>query len=222
VIFNGFKLIAAPARAWSSGAISGPCSAGGLVAAALTAAIWPAIAVVGGQLGSAALGFATPQIAVQRAAVGFVAAVGGALVAAPALALAMMRVCESSRAPDDLWHAGRIALGLVWPAWAAGLLLAVPPLVGLGPELGEIAWFAAGLAVAVRALGAYSRDGNEVRRRWAGPFFVRAALVFAFLFAAVPIAPAIAVRAALGVQGELIGAARVEPVSWPLPETPDW
>jgi hypothetical protein len=221
VILNGLKLIARPARAWSSDAIAPPRSSGGLVAGALTAALPPAVAVVVGHLGSAALGFAAPEIAVQRAAVGFVAAVGGAIVAAPALALVMMRVCESARAPGDLENAGRVALGLLWPAWTAGVLLVVPPLLGLGPELGEIAWFCAGTALAVRSLVAYSRSAGEVRRRWHGPFLVRAALAFALLFAAVPIAPAMLVRAALGVQGELISRAP-EAVEWPLPETPDW
>lgn len=221
MILNGFRLIAAPARAWATGAIPAPRSAGGLAAAALTAVIWPAAAVVCGHLGSAALGSTAPEVAVQRAAVGFVSAVGGALVAAPALALLLMRALESSRAEADLPRAGRVALGLVWPAWAAGLILAVPPLVGLGPELGELAWFAVGAAAALRSLRCFARGGDGVRRRWAGPFLARASLAFALVFAAVPIAPAMAVRAALGAQGELAPPAP-PPISWPLPEAPDW
>jgi hypothetical protein len=221
VIFNGFKIAVAPARCWGPALAECPRSPSGLLAAALTAVPWPAIAVVGGHLGSVALGFAPPEVAVQRAAVGFVAVVGGALVMAPALALALMRISKSARAPGDAERAGPLAMGLVWPSWAAGLLLAVPPLAGLGPELGEIVWFAVGSALAARALWVHARSGGDVRRRWAAPFFARGLLAFALLFAAVPIAPALAVRAALGVEGEL---ARSEPapISWPRPEAPDW
>jgi hypothetical protein len=221
VIFNGFKIAVAPARTWKQALASCPRSPSGLLAAALTAVIWPAVAVVAGHLGSAALGFASPDVAVQRAAVGFVAAVGGALVMAPALALALMRISESSRAPGDAEHAGPLAMGLIWPSWAAGILLAAPPLVGLGPEIGEIAWFVVGTVLAARGLWVHAKSGGDVRRRWAGPFFARGLLVFALLFAVVPIAPALAVRAALGVEGEIARLAPT-PVSWPLPPAPDW
>jgi hypothetical protein len=221
VILNGPKLAAAPARFWRGALATCPRSSGGLLAAALTAVPWPAAAVVGGHLGAAALGLVSPEVAVQRAAVGFVAAVGGALVMAPALALALMRIARSARAPEELDHAGPVAMGLVWPAWAAGIALAVPPLVGLGPEVGEIAWFVLGTALAGRALWVHAAAGTEVRRRWAGPFFARGLLAFALLFAAIPFAPALAVRAALGVEGELVAAAP-EAIAWPLPEAPDW
>jgi hypothetical protein len=221
VIFNGFKIVVAPDRSLPPALAGCPRSPSGLLAAALTAVPWPAAAVVAGHLGSVALGFASPEVAVQRAAVGFVAAVGGALVMAPALALALMRISEGARAPGDAERAGPLAMGLVWPAWAVGLVLAAPPLVGLGPEIGEIAWFALGTFVAGRALLAHARAGGDVRRRWAGPFFARGLLAFALLFAIVPIAPALAVRAALGVEGELVRAAPAE-VVWPLPEAPDW
>jgi hypothetical protein len=221
VIFNGFKIAVSPARFWQPALAGCPRSPSGLLAAALTAVPWPAVAVVVGHLGSVALGFASPDVAVQRAAVGFVAAVGGALVMAPALALALMWISESSRARGDVARTGPLAMGLIWPSWAAGLALAAPPLVGLGPEIGEIAWYLLGIAVAGRALWVHAKAGGEVRRRWAGPFFARGLLAFALLFAAVPIAPALAVRAALGVEGELVRSAP-PPVSWPLPEAPDW
>lgn len=221
MIFNGFKIAAAPARFWQPALAGCPRSPGGLLAAALTAVPWPAAAVVVGHLGSAALGFTSPDVAVQRAAVGFVAAVGGALVMAPALALALMRISESSRAPSDAERTGPLAMGLIWPAWAAGILLAAPPLIGLGPELGEIAWFVVGTIFAARALRVHAKSGGDVRRRWAGPFFVRGLLAFTLLFAVVPIAPALAVRAALGVEGEIARSAPA-PVSWPLPPASDW
>ena len=221
MIFNGFKIAFAPARSWQPALAECPRSPSGLLAAALTAVPWPAVAVVVGHLGSVALGHASPEVALQRAAVGFVAAVGGALVMAPALALALMRISESSRAPGDVARTGPLAMGLIWPAWTVGLVLAVPPLVGLGPEIGEIAWFALGTAVAGRALFVHARAGADVRRRWAGPFFARGLLAFALLFAAVPIAPALAVRAVLGVEGELArpGLPQVE---WHSPEAADW
>ena len=221
MIFNGFKIAFAPVRSWQPALAQCPRSPSSLLAAALTAVPWPAVAVVGGHLGSVALGYASPDVALQRAAVGFVAAVGGAMVMAPALALALMRISESSRAPGDVARTGPLAMGLIWPSWAAGLVLAAPPLFGLGPEIGEIAWFVLGTAVAGRALLVHSKVGGDVRRRWAGPFFARGLLAFALLFAAVPIAPALAVRAALGVEGELARPALPQ-VEWPLPEAPDW
>lgn len=221
MILNGFKIGTAPVRFLPPALAGCPASPSGLLAAALTAVPWPAAAVVGGHLGSAALGFTSPDVAVQRAAVGFVAVVGGALVMAPALALALMRIAEGARARGDAKSAGPLAMGLIWPSWAAGLVLAVPPLAGLGPEIGEIAWFVAGTALAARALLAHSRAGTDVRRRWAGPFFARGLVAFAVLFAVVPMAPALAVRAALGVEGALVRAAPAE-VVWPLPEAPDW
>ena len=221
MIFNGFKIGTAPVRFLPPALAGCPRSPSGLIAAALTAVPWPAAAVVGGHLGSAALGSTSPDVAVQRAAVGFVAVVGGALVMAPALALALIRISEGARARGDAESVGPLAMGLVWPSWAAGLVLAVPPLVGLGPEIGEVAWVVVGTALAPRALRAHSRAGTEVRRRWAGPFFARGLVAFALLFAVVPIAPALAVRAALGVEGELVHAAPAE-IVWPLPEAPDW
>lgn len=221
MILNGFKIAVAPALSLGPALASCPRSPSGLLAAALTAVPWPAAAVVGGHLGAAALGLTTPEIGVQRAAVGFVAAVGGALVMAPALALALMWVSKSARAPGDAERSGALAMGLVWPSWAAGILLAGPPLAGLGPEIGEIAWFAVGTALAARALWVHAKAGTDVRRRWAGPFFARGLIAFTILFAAVPIAPALAARAALGVEGELVRAAP-EPIVWPLPEAPDW
>lgn len=221
MILNGPLLLIRGAKAWRS-TIAGRAPSGPwLVAAALTAAIWPAVAVVAGHLGSAAIGHQLAETAIQRAAVGLVATAGGALVMAPALTLALMRIAQSSRAENDPSLSGPAAMGIIWPAWTAGLVLAVPPLVGLGPELGEIAWCALALVIALRMIRIGAVPALGIRRRWSWHFTGRAAIAFALLFALIPLAPALLARGALGVSGSAVHAPP-EPVELPLPPEPNW
>jgi hypothetical protein len=221
VILNGPKLLLRGAKTWRSAITGRTPSATGLLAGALTAAIWPALAVVGGHLGAMALGHQLAPTAVQRAAVGLVATVGGALVMAPALTLALMWLARTSRAENDPVLSGPVALGIVWPVWTAGLVLALPPLLGLGPEPGEIAWIALGLLLAARLLTIGAVETLGIRRRWKWHFVTRAVLVFVLLFALIPLGPALLVRGMLGVSGSAVHAPP-EPLELPLPPEPDW
>jgi hypothetical protein len=191
------------------------------VAAALTAAVLPAAAVVGGHLGAAFLGHIARDIAAQRAAVGLVATVGGALVLAPALALVLMWLTRASRAERGRGREVPAAMGILWPAWTAGVVLAAPPLLDLGPEPGEALWAILAAAAAVRAIRDGAVAGLGVRRRWRTHFTTRATAAFVALFLAVPIAPALVARGLLGISGETIRPAPAS-LEWPLPPEPDW
>jgi len=191
------------------------------MAGALTAAILPAAAVVAGHLGSAALGYESRDVAVQRAAVGLVATVGGALVTVPALTLLLMWLSRTSRAENDTALSGPAALGIVWPCWAAGLVLAFPPLLGLGPELGELLWMLIAVVVALRTIRRGAAVGLGIRRRWHWHFALRTVLVFVLLFAVVPLGPALVVRGMMGVAGRAT-IADPEPLEWPVPPEPEW
>ncbi len=221
MILNGPRLAIRPARSWSAAVGDRPRPTSFLLVGALTAAIWPAAAVVGGQLGAAALGLVNRETAVERALVGLVAGAGGALVMAPALALVLIRLVRASRAEHGEGLEIPAALGILWPAWTAGLVMAPAPLAGLGPELGEIAWMLLAVLLAVRAVTAGAVPGLGVRRRWRRHFVARVSIAFLLLFLAIPIAPALGVRALLGVEGEMPRAAP-EPPSWPLPPEPSW
>jgi hypothetical protein len=221
VIANGPKLLFSPGRFWPEAVGAGSRSAGWLVAAALTAAMLPAAAVVGGHLGAAALGHIGREVAVQRAAVGLVATVGGALVLAPALALVLMWLTRASRAEHGRGRETATAAGILWPAWTAGLVLALPPLLDLGPEPGEALWTMLAAAAAVRAIRDGAVAGLGVRRRWRAHFSLRASAAFVALFLAVPIAPAFVVRGLLGVSGETTRPAPTA-LEWPLPPEPKW
>jgi len=221
VIASGPKLLLGPGRWWPQVVGSDPRSAGWLVAAALTAAVLPAAAVVGGHLGAAALGHIARDVAAQRAAVGLVATVGGALVLAPALALVLMWLTRASRAEQGRGRETAGAMGILWPAWTAGLVLAVPPLLDLGPEPGEALWAVLAAAVACRAIRDGAVWGLGVRRRWRTHFTIRATAAFVVLFLAVPIAPAFVARGLLGVSGETIRPAPTT-LEWPLPPEPKW
>ena len=220
MILNGPKLLVAPAESWER-ACGGGRTGWWLLAAALTASVWPATAVVAGHVGSALVGHQTYDMAAQRAAVGLLAAVGGAAVIAPAFALALIWLARTSRAtaPPDL--VAPSAMGVVWAAWAAGIVLAIPPLAGLGPEVGEAAWALLAVAAAVRALWRGAIPALGVRRRWARHFLARTAIAFTLLFAAVPIAPAFALRALLGVEGRG-EIPTLDVPEWPVPPEPSW
>jgi hypothetical protein len=221
LILNGPRLLISPARAWSATVGDRGRRPGWLMAGALTAALLPAAAVVSGHLGAAALGYETREVAVQRAAVGLVATVGGALVMVPALTLLLMWLARTSRAAGGDALSGPTALGIIWPAWAAGVVLAVPPLLDLGPEPGELLWLLIAVVVALRAIRSGAAIGLGIRRRWHWHFALRTALAFVLLFAVVPLGPALIVRGMLGVEGRpTIGDP--EPLEWPVPPEPDW
>lgn len=221
MILNGPLLLARGSRAWNSAVNNRSPSAIELIAAAFTAAIWPAVAVVAGHLSATALGYQPAQMAIQRAAVGLVAIVGGAVVMAPALTLALMWIARTSRAEYDVNLSGPVAMGILWPAWTAGLVLAFPPLLGLGPEPGEVVWFVLAVTIAIwmTKVGAASTLG--IRRRWHRHFTGRAVFAFAMLFALIPIAPALIVRGLLGVSGVTVHAPPAL-LELPLPPIPNW
>ena len=198
MILNGPKLLIHPRAAWASAVGPRSHSAIWLVAAALTAAVLPAAAVVAGHLGSAIFGGEEHATATLRAAIGFMSVAGGALVMAPALTLILLSLSRRSRGVATPGRAGGVAMGLIWPVWTAGSILAVPPLLGLGPEIGEIIWFALVAAIAVRTLRAGAIMSLGIRRRWAGHFILRATLVFTLLFGVVAVTPAMTIRAMLG------------------------
>jgi hypothetical protein len=221
VIASGPRLLVDPGRYWSRSVGADHRSAGWLVAAALTAAVLPAAAVVASHLGAAALGHIARDVAVQRAAVGLVAAAGGALVLAPALTLVLMWLTRASRVEAGGGRETGAAMGIVWPVWTAGLVLALPPLVDFGPEPGEILWVLLGTAVALRTIRKGVVPHLGVRRRWRTHFTLRLAAAFVVLFVAVPVAPAFVARGLLGVSGETVRSAPVA-FDLPLPPDPDW
>ena len=192
-----------------------------VVAAALTAVIWPAVAVVIGHMGSFLLGFTAEEIAIQRAAVGLVAVVGGAVVLAPAYTLALIRVSESAIMEPEVSVLAPAAMGVIWPVWFFGIILAVPPLFGMGPEIGELLWVFFAIAVAARTIRLGAAKGLNVRRRWARRFIWRSVLTFSCLFVLILVGPAFGVRVLMGIEGERTYG---EPkgVVLPLPENPDW
>lgn len=221
MIQNGPLLLVRGKKAWRT-AVSGRAPSGPwLIGAALTAAIWPAVAVVGGHIGSVALGHQLTQIALQRAAVGLLATLGGAIVMAPALTLALMGIARGSRAENEIELAGPTAMGILWPVWTAGLVLAIPPLLGLGPEPGELAWFVLGLVIAVRMVRVGAVPTLGIRRRWSWHFTGRAVVAFVLLFALIPVAPAMLMRSMLGVSGSAVHAPP-EPLELPVPPEPNW
>lgn len=221
MILNGPKLLIHPKSAWPSAVGTRPRSAVWLVAAALTAAVLPAAAVVAGHLGSAIFGGEERATATLRAAIGFMSVTGGALVIAPALALVLLSLSKWSRGDASPGMAVAAAMGLVWPAWTAGSVLAFPPLFGLGPEIGEILWFAVVATIAVRTLRAGVLQSLSIRRRWAGHFTLRASVSFILLFGLITIVPAMAVRTMLGAATEIIPALPDRP-TLPLPPEPNW
>ncbi len=221
MILNGPKLLIHPRAAWPSAVGTRSHSAVWLVAAALTAAVLPSAAVVAGHLGSAIFGGEEHATATLRAAIGFIAVAGGALVVAPALTLILLSLTRWSRGDASPGRAGGVAMGLVWPVWTAGSVLAIPPLLGLGPEIGEIVWFSLVAAITVRTLRSGALASLSIRRRWAGHFIARATLVFTLLFGVITLTPAMTVRAMLGAATEIIPDLPDRP-ALPLPPAPNW
>lgn len=221
MIGNAVRFISRPKDAWERSAILQGRPGGWLVAAGLTAVVLPSVAVVGGHIGSSLLGHIPAQVAIQRAAVGLVSAIGGGLIMAPALTLALLSITRSAHAPASATRAAPAAMGILWPAWTAGLVLAIPPLLGLGPELGELLWFLAAILLGVRALREGGSDWLGIRRRWLSGFMVRTTVAFALLFLLVAIVPALVVRSMMGVESSPPPASHA-PVDLPLPPAPTW
>lgn len=192
-----------------------------LFAAALTASIWPAAAAVVGHIGSTLLGHTSTEVATARAAVGLVCVVGSAIVSAPALALTLWRLAEVAHEAPKAPAATKAAMALVWPAWAAGIVLVFPPLVGLGPLTGELLWAAAAILTAGRMLKARALELLGIRRRWAAGFIVRSTVAFALVFVTLSIAPAMAARVMLGATAPS-APVDVERPTLPLPPEAHW
>jgi hypothetical protein len=221
VIFNGPRLLITPKRGWTA-VIAGRSRSGvWLVAASLTAAVLPATAVVAGHPGSANSGDEESAPATHTAAIGFTSVAGGARVMAPALTLLLLALTRWSRGNATPSNAAPVAMGILWPVWTAGLILAVPPLLGLGPELGEFVWTALAVIIAVRTLRSGALPSLAVRRRWAGHFMLRATVLFSLLFVVVALAPAMTVRAMLGAATEILPSLP-ERVPLPFPPLPNW
>ncbi|MDJ0764459.1 MAG: hypothetical protein QNJ97_15895 [Myxococcota bacterium] len=221
MILHGLKLLLFPKRTWPRAVKSAPKSAGWLVAAALTAAVWPAAAVVAGHLGSALLGLVEMPLAVIRATVGFISVAGSALVMAPALLLLLLTVADAARANVTPSQTGPVAMCILWPTWFVGCVLAVPPLIGLGPEVGEIAWLAIAALVCLGLIRSSAAAALEIRRRWKDRFVVQSTLAFTLAFALVAIAPAMTVRSILGATTSIVPS-QVERPALPRPPDPNW
>ena len=222
MIFNGPKLLVAPKRAWPRTVGRAPRTAIWLIAAAVTAAVLPAAAVVAGHLGSAMLGLTDHATATLRAAVGFIAVAGGALVIAPALTLVLISLAGKSRGTTEPGSAESVTMGVVWPVWTAGIVLGVPPLLGVGPEVGELLWVFFAAVVVRRTLRAADLSTLGVRRRWFGHFTTRASIAFVLLFILVVLGPATAVRHMLGAAGELVPSPLPDRAALPLPPASNW
>ncbi len=222
MIFNGPKLLIRPKRAWSGLVKGRPRTALWLIAAAVTAAVLPAAGVVAGHLGSAVLGYTDHATAALRAAVGFIAVAGGALVIAPALTLLLLWLADISRGEATQNNAETVAMAIIWPVWTAGLVVGIPPLLGGGPEIGEAIWTLLALVIAFRTI--HSSELTlfmGIRRRWFGHFTIRAVLSFGLIFVLVVVGPAVMVRSMLGAASEIVPSAP-DRVPLPLPPAPEW
>ena len=222
MILNGPKLLIAPKRMWPALVRGESRSAIWLIAAAVTAAVLPAAAVVIGHLGSAVLGYADHATATLRAAVGFIAVAGGALVIAPAMTLMLLWLADLSRGNPTQSSAETMAMAIVWPVWTAGLVIGIPPLFGAGPEIGEALWTFLALFITLRAVRSGDLSFLGIRRRWSSHFSIRAVLSFVLLFGFIVLGPSIMVRGMLGAAGEMIVMDLPDRVPLPLPPTPNW
>jgi len=221
MMFDGLQMIRKPVETWQAMARPEGHSPTWLPVAAIVAATIPAVAVVLGHLGSHWLGYADRETALQRAAIGFVATVPGAVVMTAALALALLRICDDAKVSLSGTALPSAVMGLIAPAWFCGAVLAVPPLLQLGPGIGELLWFALALLCAIRVIRKAMADGLGVRRRWKTVFSVETGIAFALLFLAVPLLPAALMRHAVGVTGAVFSGDPA-PMTWPVPEPADW
>lgn len=221
MILNGPRLLVKPSLVWHETVGIALRPALWLVAAALTAAVWPAVAVVLGHLGSALVGHEELSVATLRAAVGFISVLGGALVMAPALTLALLWTTGKAHAPTTPSKTGPVAMGLLWPTWTAGIVLAVPPLLGFGPTVGEIIWTLLVALVAFRTIRSGVISSLLIRRRWRWRFTTRAILVFIVLFVLTSVGPAVFVRGILNVSKPTPFTMPDRP-ALPMPADPEW
>ncbi len=223
MILNGFRLLFRLNSNWSS--IVDKTDRGktsfSIAAAAITAAVFPAASVVFGHLGSAALGNETHSTAALRAAVGFAATAGSAMVMAPAMTLIIIMLTESNFGEATTQRASSVSLGIMWPVWTAGFVLGILPLLGLGPEAGEILWALSAFIIAQRIFRTVALPSLNIRRRWATRFSISAAAAFTAMFITTAIAPAMAVRAMLGA-ATVISHDAPTSEKLPLPSAPDW
>jgi len=221
MIFNGPNFLLRPRVTWQKTVAGSSHNPWWLISASLTAAVWPALAVVAGHLVASALGMEDPKVASLRAAVGFLTVVGGALVIAPALCLIFMWTTRIAHEEEDPRRAISVGMGVVWPVWAAGIILFLPPVLGLGPELGELSWAIVAALLGVRIIKKEAPGALGIRRRWTTRFILHTSLLFVPLFALVTICPATVARGLLGAETPVV---RVVPDSpaLPLPPPPNW
>ena len=222
MLVNGPRLLLIPKRSWPGIVGNKSRSALWLIAASLTAAVWPGIAVVAGHLGSTLSSGEENAIATMRAAVGLMSVTGSAVVMAPAFTLALLWLVEASRGDTDPSRAGPVAMGIIWPAWASGMVLALPPFLGQVPEIGEFAWTVLATLAAFRALRIGAEQSLSIRRRWRRYFMVRAVALFVFLFVPLTIVPAIGARAILGASSSVVEVGPPKIHSLPRPPKPYW
>ena len=221
MILNGPMLIFAPKETWLTVITSHKRTAPWILTAALTASILPAVSVVAGHFGSLVLGYEESALAMQRAAIGMVAIIGGALVTALVLTLILSWISDAARVSSHTSVTGPVAMGIVWPAWTTGVILAFPPLFGLGPELGELAWIALASLISLHVIRKGAVPGMGIRRRWSGRFVLQTTVILPLIFGLITVAPAIAMRSAMGISSK-ISHAPPEVISLPLPSKPDW
>ena len=221
MILNGPRLLVKPDSVWQKTVGMTLRPALWLVAAALTAAVWPAMAVVLGHLGSALIGHEELSVATLRAAVGFISVLGGALVMAPALTLALLWTTDSAHASATPNQTGPVAMGLLWPTWAAGIVLAFPPLLGFGPTVGEIIWTLLVALVAFRTIRVGAISSLVIRRRWRWRFTTQSTVAFVVIFLFTSVGPAILVREILDVSKPAAFTMPDRP-ALPMPPSPEW
>ncbi|MCK9523533.1 MAG: hypothetical protein M0R76_10925 [Proteobacteria bacterium] len=212
-----------PGKHWRAGrALPGHLSWLGAFGASSEAAMLPAMAVVAGHIGAALLQVETSEVALQRAAVGLLTTFLGAWVMSSAFAFLLLWISGQTAVPTTASQAFASSMGFVFPAWTAGIVLVVPPLLGAGPELGEILWFLLALISTLRILHSDALRVIGVRRRWLRPFRWRTAMSFALLFVAILIVPAFVARHFLQVDAIVGFIAPVVELTWPLPPPPNW
>ncbi len=221
MILNGPRLLVKPDSVWQKTVGMALRPALWLVAAALTAAVWPAMAVVLGHLGSALIGHEELSVATLRAAVGFISVLGGALVMAPALTLALLWTTDSAHASATPNQTGPVAMGLLWPTWTAGIVLAFPPLLGFGPTVGEIIWTLLVALVAFRTIRVGAISSLVIRRRWRWRFTTQSIVAFVVIFLFTSVGPAILVREILDVSKPAAFTMPDRP-ALPMPPSPEW
>lgn len=192
-----------------------------MVIAALGASLWPAAAVVVGNVLAGVLGHEESDVAARRAAVGLLCAVCGACVCAPALAMLTLRWTRAAGEIVDASRACGAATRIVLPAWACGVIAGLPPALGLGPEMGELLWAVLATVVAMLAVRGGVTSSLGIRRRWKLTFALKLSLGFGALFLAAVVLPAVGLRSLLGAATPL-PLPQLEPAALPWPPPPTW